>query len=33
MLFIYSVEPGSASEQALALLDTWSGTPATSNAA
>lgn len=27
-LFIYSVEPGSTSEQALALLDSWSGTPA-----
>jgi transcriptional regulator with XRE-family HTH domain len=27
-LFIYTVEPGSASEQALALLDSWSGTPA-----
>jgi hypothetical protein len=31
-LFVYSVEPGSASEQALALLDSWSGTPAPSNA-
>ena len=30
-LFIYSVEPDSASEQALALLDSWSGTPAPSN--
>jgi len=27
-LFVYSVEPGSASERALALLDSWSGTPA-----
>jgi transcriptional regulator with XRE-family HTH domain len=26
-LFVYSVEPGSASEQALALLDSWSATP------
>ena len=30
-LFIYSVEPDSPSEQALAMLDSWSGTPAPSN--
>jgi hypothetical protein len=30
-LFIYSVEPDSPSEQALALLDSWSGAPAPSN--